>query len=108
MEEAEKPPTSHKDSLVVLLAGGVGGAKKDPPTSLYDSLGLKVGSGVGREGKKFTNESRRLVGGWWGQRGNWSRQKSHQRVIETHWWQNGWSRVLVGSVVVWIAKAGGK
>jgi hypothetical protein len=41
VEEAEKPPTSFNDSLVVTVSGRVGG-----------------------EGKQPTNESCRFVGGW--------------------------------------------
>jgi hypothetical protein len=48
----KSPPTSHEDSLVVVVAGGQG--KKHPPTSRRDSL---VVVGKGRVVEKAANES---------------------------------------------------
>jgi hypothetical protein len=44
--------------------------------------------------KRPTNESARLVGGWWGRRGGWRKQKCHQRVAKTRWWSR-WAARLV-------------
>jgi hypothetical protein len=55
---------------------------------------VRVGGRVGGEGKGPTNESARLVGGWWGQQGRWRKQKSHQRVVATRWWP-WWAAGLV-------------
>ena len=51
VEEKNKPPTSHNDSLVVV---GAGLGLEEPPTSHNDSL-VVVGAGIG--GGRATNES---------------------------------------------------
>jgi hypothetical protein len=63
LERRRDPPTSHRDSLVVMEPGVV----------------------VGRKGEA-TNESLRLVGGPRCRRCRWKDGKSHQRVSKTRWW----------------------
>ena len=61
-----------------------GGRK--PPTSRDDSVVGVLGEVEGGGRLKATNESKRLVGGLFGQ--GWGRRElgSHQRVVMTRWW----------------------
>ena len=85
-EGARKPPTSHDDSLVVVLGEVKGRRMWKATNESWRLVGGFLGEVEGGRRLKATNESKRLVGGLFG-RGQGRRDvESHQRVVMTRWW----------------------